>query len=52
MRIPRSLPAMALLLLPLSRADVRGCLCDIATPATLEARECGLGFANRIRFRA
>src|SRR6266567_35619 len=42
MRIQRSLPAIALLLLPLSRADVRGCLCDVAVPATLEARDCGL----------
>jgi hypothetical protein len=42
MRIPRSLPALALLLLPLSRADVRGCLCDVAVPATMEARDCGL----------
>jgi len=42
MRIARFLPAFALLLLPLSRADVRGCLCDIAIPETLEARECGL----------
>jgi hypothetical protein len=42
MRFPRSLSALALLLLPLSRADVRTCLCDIAVPASLEARECGL----------
>jgi CDP-diacylglycerol pyrophosphatase len=42
MRIPRTLPAIALLLLPMSRADIRECLCDIAVPATLEARECGL----------
>ena len=42
MRIPRCLPAIALCLLPLSRADVRDCLCDVAIPETLEARECGL----------
>ncbi len=42
MRIPRWLPVTALCLLPLSRADVRGCLCDAAIPETLEARECGL----------
>jgi hypothetical protein len=42
MRIPRSLAALALLLLPLSRADVRGCQCDVTIPATLDARECGL----------
>jgi CDP-diacylglycerol pyrophosphatase len=42
MRIPRCLPAIALCLLPLSRADVRDCLCDVAVPETLEARECGL----------
>ena len=42
MRIPRCLPALALLLLPLSRADVRTCLCDVAVPATLEVKECGL----------
>jgi diadenosine tetraphosphate (Ap4A) HIT family hydrolase len=42
MRFLRSLPALALLLLPLSRADVRSCLCDVAVPATLEAHECGL----------
>src|ERR1035437_309810 len=42
MRIPRCLPLIALCLLPLSRADVRACLCDLAIPETLEARECGL----------
>jgi len=42
MRIPMCLPAVALCLLPLSRADVRACLCDVAIPETLEARECGL----------
>ena len=30
------------LLLPLGRADVRNCLCDLAKPETLEARECSL----------
>lgn len=29
-------------MLPLSRADVRGCLCDIAKPETMAARECSL----------
>src|ERR1035441_10343137 len=42
MRIPRCLPVIALCLLPLSRADLRACLCDVAIPETLEARECGL----------
>jgi hypothetical protein len=38
----RSLPLLAILLLPISRADVRTCLCDVLVPASLEARECGL----------
>lgn len=42
MRVPRCLPLLALCLLPLSRADVRACLCDVTLPETLEARECGL----------
>jgi hypothetical protein len=42
MGFSRCLPAVVLLLLPLSRADVRNCHCDVAVPATLEARECGL----------
>jgi diadenosine tetraphosphate (Ap4A) HIT family hydrolase len=42
MRIPRCFPAIALLLLPVSRADIRECLCDISVPATLDARDCGL----------
>src|SRR5258708_34050072 len=42
MCIPRCFPVMALCFLPLSRADVRACLCDVAVPETLEARECGL----------
>ena len=32
----------ALLLLPVTHADVRNCLCDVARPETLEARECSL----------
>jgi len=42
MRVPRLLPVTVLCLLPLSRADVRTCTCDVAIPATLEARECSL----------
>jgi len=42
MRISRHLLGAALFLLPLSRADVRHCLCDVAVPETMEARECGL----------
>src|ERR1019366_2321677 len=42
MRIPHCLPVIALCLLPLSRADVRICHCDVAIPVTLEARECSL----------
>ena len=42
MRITRYLPIIALSLLPLSRADVRNCLCDPAVPETLTARECAL----------
>jgi CDP-diacylglycerol pyrophosphatase len=38
----RFLIALALLLLPVTRADVRACLCDIAAPETMEARECAL----------
>jgi len=34
--------AAALLLLPVTRADVRNCLCDVARQETLEARECSL----------
>jgi len=40
MRILRT--AAALWLLPLTHADVRTCQCDVAQPATLEARECAL----------
>jgi hypothetical protein len=32
----------ACLWLPALRADVRGCVCDPATPATMEKRECAL----------
>lgn len=42
MRIPRYLPIIALSLLPLSRADVRNCLCDVTVPETMLARECSL----------
>jgi hypothetical protein len=42
MRIPGYLSVIALCLLPLSRADVRACQCDVTIPETLEARECGL----------
>ena len=42
MRTPRCLPVIVLCLLPLSRADVRACHCDVAIPESLEARECGL----------
>jgi len=42
MRIPRYLPIIAFSLLPLSRADVRNCLCDVAAPETLQSRECSL----------
>lgn len=31
-----------LLLLPLVRADVRGCVCDLSRPETLSVRECSL----------
>jgi CDP-diacylglycerol pyrophosphatase len=44
MLLLRILAATALLplLLPLGRADIRNCLCDLAKPETLEARECSL----------
>lgn len=38
----RLLAAIALWLLPLTHADVRTCQCDVAIPATMEARECAL----------
>ena len=42
MRWLRILAATALLLLPLGRADVRGCGCDAAKPETMAATECQL----------
>ena len=42
MRFTRCLPVAALLLLQLSHADIRECMCDVAVPASLEARECAL----------
>jgi CDP-diacylglycerol pyrophosphatase len=42
MRHYRIFAAAALWLMSITRADVRNCLCDIAQPATLEARECSL----------
>src|SRR5881296_625298 len=38
----RMLAAAIVLLLSRGRADVRGCLCDLARPETLSARECSL----------
>lgn len=38
----RLLAVAALWLLPLTRADVRHCQCDVAVLTTLEARECSL----------
>src|SRR5216684_6991796 len=38
----RIIAAAGLFLLPTTRADVRNCLCDVARPETLEARECSL----------
>jgi CDP-diacylglycerol pyrophosphatase len=42
MRWYRILVLAGAALLPLSRADVRNCQCDIAQPETLEAKECAL----------
>jgi len=42
MRFLRTLVATVLLLLPLGRADVRGCGCDVARPETMAATECQL----------
>jgi hypothetical protein len=42
MRFLRTLAATVLLLLPLGRADVRGCACDVSKPETMAARECSL----------
>jgi hypothetical protein len=36
------LAAVSLFLLPLTRADVRTCGCDVTKPETLEARDCAL----------
>jgi CDP-diacylglycerol pyrophosphatase len=38
----RAIAGLTLWLLPLTRADVRNCQCDLARPETLEARECSL----------
>jgi CDP-diacylglycerol pyrophosphatase len=38
----RIFAAAVALLLPMGRADVRGCACDLARPETLSARECSL----------
>ena len=37
MRFLRTLAATVLLLLPLGRADVRGCACDVSKPETMAA---------------
>ena len=42
MRFLRTLAATALLLLPLGRADVRGCACDVSKRETMAATECSL----------
>jgi len=42
MRFLRTPALCALVLLANGRADVRGCLCDVARPETMEARECSL----------
>jgi hypothetical protein len=42
MRHYRIWAVAALWLMPITHADIRGCLCDIAQPATLEARDCAL----------
>ena len=42
MRHYRIWAAAFLWLLPLTRADVRNCLCDVTQPATLDTRECSL----------
>jgi diadenosine tetraphosphate (Ap4A) HIT family hydrolase len=41
-RFLRTLAATVLLLLPLGRADVRGCACDVSKPETMAADECQL----------
>ena len=42
MRFLRTLAATILLILPLGRADVRGCACDVSKPETMAATECQL----------
>jgi diadenosine tetraphosphate (Ap4A) HIT family hydrolase len=42
MRFPALCAALALCLLPTTRADVRNCQCDHSRPPTLEPRECSL----------
>ena len=42
MRHYRIWAAALLWLMPVTRADVRTCLCDVNQPATMEARECSL----------
>jgi CDP-diacylglycerol pyrophosphatase len=42
MRALPTLAALALLLLPLSRGDVRTCVCDPAIPETMTGRECSI----------
>ena len=42
MRLYRIWVAAVLCLLPVTRADVRNCQCDVTQPATLDARECSL----------
>ena len=41
-RVFRWLAAVLVILMPLGRADVRGCKCDVARPETMAARECSL----------
>jgi CDP-diacylglycerol pyrophosphatase len=38
----RTLVVIAIWFLPLSRADVRTCVCDVARPETMAAKECSL----------
>ena len=42
MRSRPTFAALILFLLPLSRADVRTCICDATIPETMTGRECGL----------
>ena len=41
-RFPILFSSLLGLCIVLGRADVRGCVCDLARPETLQARECGL----------